>query len=471
MFIIDLLLPETVIIFNILIASIFPLILNKQNTSFLYKPKQSNSLHNFSILCCIIAFLFAYNNVTCSAFFGFHLQNSFLIWCAKLVIIIFVIITLIISLFHKTPKFEIVILMLSGLLGALLMISAGDFIILYLGLELLSLSIYVILASNTKIRSTIEAGIKYLLFSALSSGFIIFGIALIYGFIGTTSLFYDTILGDFNSKGSLHIANILIITGFAFKLGLFPFHAWVTDIYQGAPLYAVTYITLVPKIAYISVLFTLILQYKDTQSFVLLQYLAIFSVIFSSIAALNQTHLLRVLGYSSINNIGICVLPLTICTSDAFVASGLYLIIYLLLNTIIFSIITISPITTIYDIKRLNKYPLIALAFTLTMFSNAGIPPLAGFFGKFLVVSTLFSNSYMFLGVLVLITSAISAFFYVRLISNMFFNLPVLFTKTTKSVFCQPIVFMCSFINLFFPLFISLIIDIPYIVIYTNMIL
>jgi NADH-quinone oxidoreductase subunit N len=221
---------------------------------------------------------------------------------------------------------------------------------------------------------------------------------------------------------SFTIANLFILIGLSFKLGLFPFHSWVPDVYQGAPLYSIVFLILIPKIAYISFIVTLILQFRGTWQFIPLTYLGIFSIIFSGVAAINQTYILRLLGYSTINNIGISVLPLAIGSMDGIVVTGVYLGIYLLLNAVVFSILGLCPILSLYDMSSLVVYPFLGLCFTLTMFSNAGIPPLVGFFGKYCVIASLFGNRGYFSGIIVIITSAISAFFLYT-----FNKLPILY--------------------------------------------
>jgi len=455
--ILDILIPEIVIIINILYGTFLPLIFSKLAVVNNFKPNLSSSFHIFSILMCILALAFAYNTISTNSFFGFSYYINALIYIAKLLILIFAIITLSLSFFHATKPYEVVLIMLGGILGALFMTSGGDYLIIYLGLELLSISTYILLASDTTNRRSINASIKYTLLSLLSSSFILLGISLIYGYYGTTSLYIPYYFNfDTNGYSTLfYLAHFFIFIGFSFKLGLFPFHSWVPDIYEGAPIYSVAYITLIPKTAYISFIISLITQYQYFTFSQFFSTICIFSIVYSSIAALNQTSFLRVLGYSSINNMGICILPLVIGDSISILACFFYLFIYLLLNTIIFAIITIVKIPTIYDINRILKYPFIAFAFTLTIFSLAGVPPLAGFFGKFFILTSLFAQELYFFGAIVLIFSAISAFFYVRLIANLFFNLPVLFDSTTTAQFNFTLIYFFTFINLFFPLFLN----------------
>jgi len=361
---IDILIPEIIIFINLVVIIILPFIFSKQNNINNLIPKQEISLNIFSLVCCIFSLLFLINNNTVTSLFGYHIYINNITYCAKLLVYFFAIILLIMFIYIKVKKKELFIIVLCGILGASFTIMAGDLIILYLGLELLSLSTYIMIASKTTKKHSIEAGIKYILFSALSSGFILLAISLVYGYIGTTAIFIRPFLLLLIPDLNMFIINTFFLVGFSFKLGLFPFHNWVPDIYQGAPIYAVTFLTLIPKIVYLSFLSFLTIQYQHILIPNLLIFISIFSIIFSSIAAINQTYILRILAYSSINNLGLTVLPLFIGNLESILISGTYLIIYLVLNTIIFSIISIVPISTINDINILNKYPLLAFCFT-----------------------------------------------------------------------------------------------------------
>lgn len=372
---------------------------------------------------------------TSKAFGGAFIDDGFARY-AKVVVLWSSAMILIISRDYLTKnnlmKFEYPILIGLAVVGMMMMVSAGDLMSLYMGIELQSLALYVIAAFNRdSIRST-EAGLKYFVLGALSSGLLLYGASLIYGFSGTTS--FDGIALALNqgeiSLGLL-IGLVFLATGLAFKVSAAPFHMWTPDVYEGAPTPVTAFFATAPKVAAM-ILFTRVAYgafgeiKSDWQQIV--SFLAVASMFIGSIAAIGQKDIKRMMAYSSIGHMGFALVGLASGTEIGVQALLIYMSIYVIMNIGTFAFILSMekdghPVT---EISALNMYsrvdPLRALALMILMFSLAGIPPMVGFFGKFYVLKAAVDANMAWLAIAGVIASVIGAFYYLRIVYLMYFG-------------------------------------------------
>ena len=379
--------------------------------------------------------------------------------------------------------FEYVFLLLTSILGSFIIISANDFLLLYLAIELQALSFYVLAAFNTKSKFSAEGAIKYFVIGSLASAFYLFGVALIYGVIGTTN-FYDLHICIANVLISkpLTIGFIFLLVSLFIKIGAAPFHMWVPDVYQGSPLPVTAFFATIPKIVLVSVFLRLVYYVssptiKDREvinPFLSEEYnlsdgthyvfdgfytvlasnlfwgVGLLSVLIGVVGGLGQTQLKRLFAYSSIGNIGFIFLALSTNSIDSIHAALVYLIIYILLALNFFLVLialryeTRMPIVYISDLSML-KPSILHIFLALNLFSLAGIPPLAGFYSKFYVYYLLMVNSNYITTFVVIILTIGSTFYYIRLISALFFNagsLSSFFTNvhSIKNYFEAPVI-------------------------------
>lgn len=372
---------------------------------------------------------------TSKAFGGAFIDDGFARY-AKVVVLWSSAIILIISRDNLTKnnlmKFEYPILIGLAVVGMMMMVSAGDLMSLYMGIELQSLALYVIAAFNRdSIRST-EAGLKYFVLGALSSGLLLYGASLIYGFSGTTS--FDGIALALNqgeiSLGLL-IGLVFLATGLAFKVSAAPFHMWTPDVYEGAPTPVTAFFATAPKVAAM-ILFTRVAYgafgeiKSDWQQIV--SFLAVASMFLGSVAAIGQKDIKRMMAYSSIGHMGFALVGLASGTEIGVQALLIYMSIYVIMNigTFAFILSMEKDGHPVSEISALNMYsrvdPLRALALMILMFSLAGIPPLVGFFGKFYVLKAAVDANMAWLAIAGVIASVIGAFYYLRIVYLMYFG-------------------------------------------------
>ena len=293
----------------------------------------------------------------------------------------------------KIFKIEYPILILSSILGMMVMISSNDLMVFYMGLELQSLALYVLATFNRDQLKSSEAGLKYFVLSALSSGLLLYGCSLIYGFSGSTN--FDVIANQLNSNEyALTFGIVFILVGLAFKISAVPFHMWAPDVYEGSPTSVTLFFTMVPKIAALTVfirfLYVPFLNLIDQWQMIII-FLSIASMIFGAIAAIGQTNIKRLVAYSSIGHIGYTLAGLATGSNDGIQSSIIYISIYVVMNLALFSCLLMLKRNEQYyedidDLSGLSKnHPLLSLCLLIILFSLAGIPPLAGFFAKFYV--------------------------------------------------------------------------------------
>ena len=330
----------------------------------------------------------------------------------------------------KLFKIEYPVLILCSVLGMMVMISSNDLIVFYMGLELQSLALYVLATFNRDQLQSSEAGLKYFVLSALSSGLLLYGCSLIYGFSGSTN--FDIISNQLNSNEYvLTFGIVFIIVGLAFKISAVPFHMWAPDVYQGSPTSVTLFFTMVPKIAALTVfirfLYVPFLNLIDQLQMIIV-FLSIASMLFGAIAAIGQTNIKRLIAYSSIGHIGYTLAGLATGTNEGIQSSIVYISIYIIMNLALFSCLLMLKRNNKYyedieDLSGLSKnHPLLSLSLLVILFSLAGIPPLAGFFAKFYIFKAVIEQSMFFLAVVGLLSTVVAAFYYLRIIKIIYFD-------------------------------------------------
>jgi NADH-quinone oxidoreductase subunit N len=334
---------------------------------------------------------------------------------------------------ERFERFEYPILIVIATLGMLMMISANDLISLYLGLELQSLSLYVIAAIHRdSVRST-EAGLKYFVLGALSSGMLLYGASLVYGFTGHTG--FDGIaaaLADGRSTG-LVIGLVFVLAGVAFKISAVPFHMWTPDVYEGAPTPVTAFFAAAPKIAAMALLIRVVIDpfgpiYDDWKQ--VLVFVSIASMGLGAFAAIGQRNIKRLMAYSSIGHMGFALVGLASGSQAGVQGVLVYMVIYLAMTLGAFACILsmrrrgemVEDIDSLAGLGR--NQPLVAMLLAAILFSLAGIPPLAGFFAKYYVFIAAIEAELYALAVIGVITSVVGAFYYLRIVKIMYFDDP-----------------------------------------------
>ena len=324
----------------------------------------------------------------------------------------------------KIYKIEYPVLILSSVLGMMVMISSNDLMVFYMGLELQSLALYVLATFNRDQLKSSEAGLKYFVLSALSSGL------LFYGFSGSTN--FNVISNRLNSNEYvLTFGIVFILVGLAFKISAVPFHMWAPDVYEGSPTSVTLFFTMVPKIAALTVfirfLYVPFLNLIDQWQMIIV-FLSIASMLFGAVAAIGQTNIKRLIAYSSIGHIGYTLAGLATGSNEGIQSSIIYISIYVIMNLALFSCLLMLKRNNQYyeeidDLSGLSKnHPLLSLSLLVILFSLAGIPPLAGFFAKFYVFKAVIEQSMYFLAIVGLLSTVIAAFYYLRIIKIIYFD-------------------------------------------------
>ncbi len=334
----------------------------------------------------------------------------------------------------KRPEFAIILLI--SIVGMLLMISSNDLLSLFMSMELQSLALYILVSFSRDDFTSSEAGVKYFIIGSLSTCIFLFGTSLVYGLVGSTSFNEISVfMSDLYSTPTMLIVGLIfILVSLSLKISAAPFHMWTPDVYQGAPSIITTLLSTLPKIAAFGVLIRL-LVYPFGEIIVdwgkILIILSISSMLIGSLGALRQTDLKRLMAYSTINHIGFILMGLIPGSEDGITSICIYLIFYITMNLGIFLFILNMQrdqvsVTSIKDLSGLYRsQPLTAGCISIILFSMAGIPPMAGFIGKLIILNIVIDNNLFFLAVIAVLTSVIAAFYYIRLIKSIFFDDPV----------------------------------------------
>jgi len=333
---------------------------------------------------------------------------------------------------EKISNIEYPILILCSLLGMLVMISSYDLIVFYIGLELQSLSLYVLAAFNKDKKKSSEAGLKYFILSALSSGILLYGCSLIYGFSGSTN--FTIIAENISLYENRNVFGLVfILVGLAFKISAVPFHMWAPDVYEGSPTSVTLFFAVVPKVAALTVfirfLYVPFINLIDQWQMIII-FLSLASMIFGAVAAIGQKNLKRLIAYSSIGHMGYALAGLAVGTNSGIQSSIIYICIYLVMNLGVFCCLFMMKrndqfFDNLDDLSGLSKnHPIISLSLLILLFSLAGIPPLAGFFAKFYIFISVIEKSMYFLAIVGLISTVVSAFYYLKIIKIIYFDSP-----------------------------------------------
>ena len=345
----------------------------------------------------------------------------------------------------KLGKFEYPIIILLSILGMFFMVSSNDIILFYLGLELQSLSLYILASIDRDNLRSSESGIKYFVLSALSSGLLLYGCSLLYGFTGSTN--FDLIANELNKENiGAVFAMVFILVGLAFKVSAVPFHMWTPDVYEGAPTSITSYFAVVPKVAGLAVLikfmyipFSNILLEWQT----IIIFISLASMILGAVAAIGQTNIKRLLAYSSIGHIGYALAGVATGVISGYESAIVYIAIYVIMNIGAFSCLYLlkkdgeykEKISDLSGISR--KHPILAISFLVILFSLAGIPPLGGFFAKFYVFTAVLEQKMYALAIIGLLTTVISAFYYLKIIKTIYFDDSAITFDAPKNKFAQ----------------------------------
>ncbi|MFT9399535.1 NADH-quinone oxidoreductase subunit NuoN [Acetobacter sp.] len=334
---------------------------------------------------------------------------------------------------HASLPFETPILMLFSTLGAMIMASSGNLMTLFVGLELSSLSIYILCAlERDNIRSS-EAGLKYFVLGSLASGLLLYGMSLIYGYAGTMD--YAGLLTAIGSEESLPlglmVGIVFVVVGLCFKLSAVPFHMWTPDVYQGAPTPVTAYMASAPKFAAFALFLRVMTGPFGTMAprwQILVELVALLSMVYGALAAIPQTDIKRLMAYSSIGHMGYAMMGLASASAAGVRATLIYLAAYLVMNAGVFAVIATMQrkgheVTTIADLAGLGRRePGLAAALAIFMFSMIGVPPLAGFFGKFMVFAAAWQSHLYALVAIGALSSIVGAYYYLRVVKVLYFE-------------------------------------------------
>jgi NADH-quinone oxidoreductase subunit N len=328
---------------------------------------------------------------------------------------------------------EYYVLALTALLGIFVLVSANSMLTIYLGVELLALSVYALVAFDRDAGVSAEAAMKYFVLGAIASGALLYGMSLIYGLTGTLDLGLLAARLHAPLSAGVVLGLTFIVVAVAFKLGAVPFHMWLPDVYEGAPTSVTLFIGTAPKIAYFALALRLLAQglagtvAEWTQ---MLTALAVLTLVLGNVVALVQTNLKRMLAYSTIANVGFIVLGFVAGTADGYAAALYYTLVYVLVALGSFGVILLSSAKG-FEADRLDDYkglhrrdPLLAAAMMVLMFSTAGVPPFVGFWAKLRIFQVLWESQHLWLVIIAAAMSVVGAYYYLRIIKLMYFDEP-----------------------------------------------
>jgi len=420
-------------------------------------------LARVALLCAAVLVVYSADELGATAAFqGLFIVDGFSFFAKLLILgasIVAIWVTTPYAEREQMAQFEVPILMLFATLGMMVMVSAGDLLSLYIGLELQSLCLYVTAAIRRDALRATESGLKYFVLGALSSGILLYGVSLIYGYTGTTN--FSALADIFQAQEELPLGLIFglafLIAGLAFKISAVPFHMWTPDVYEGAPTPITAFFAAAPKFAAVALLTRLLVgpfgplvgEWRQ-----IVVFMAIASMLFGSLAAINQRNIKRLMAYSSIGNIGYALVGLAAGTETGVRGLLIYMTIYIVMTIGAFAVILSmrqrgQQVEQIADLGGLSQTrPLLAHTLAIFMFSMAGIPPLAGFFGKYFVFKAAIDSGLYGLAVIGVLSSVISAFYYVRVVKVMYFDEPQ--TAFDRLDFPVKVVLLCTSLAILF---------------------
>ena len=431
------------------------------------KNKNSSNLNILTLLTIFIASISLLFVPDKSSIANSTFINSLLTKYIKLFILILAFLVIYISSNYLKRNqiyfFEYPVLLIFSILGMLVMISANDLIVLYISIELQSLSLYVLVALRRGSIKGSEAALKYFILGSIASAVILYGCSMVYSVVGATN--YE-IIKQFSDQSFdnliLSLGLVLIISGVAFKLSAAPFHMWTPDVYEGSPTSVTTVLITLPKLAALIVLVNLLLYPFQNQTITWVPIIIIISILsmaIGSISALKQDNLKRLFAFSTIANIGYVMIGLASVNDEAIKASFLYMFIYTLATLGVFSFIMIlrredRQLVTVSDISGLSRSkPLLALSVAILLLSLAGIPPFGGFFGKLFIFTAAIEAGNLYLAIAGVIFSVISAYYYLKIIKTMYLDESseeLNYNLDQKQLF---IIILMAFLMLFFVIY------------------
>ncbi len=384
-----------------------------------------------------VAVLVIINPATGVLFNGGFIQDDFARYMKALVLVgsAFVLVLSVSSAADQgLAKFEYSVLIVLATLGMLVMISANDLMVLYIGLELQALSLYILAAMKRESARATEAGLKYFVLGALSSGMLLYGASLLYGFTGQTQLdkIAQVIMLDNRSVGVI-FGLVFLLAGVAFKISAVPFHMWTPDVYEGAPTPVTAFFATAPKIAAMALLIRLVMEgfaplAQDWQQIVI--FLSIASMLLAAFAGIGQKNIKRLIAYSSIGHVGFALVGLSAGSLVGVEGVAIYMAVYLAMTLGLFACIlslksSAGYVENISDLAGLSKTrPFVAATMAILLFSLIGLPPMAGFFAKWQVFLAAIEAQLYVLAVIGVLASAVSAFYYLRIVRIMYFDEP-----------------------------------------------
>ena len=390
------------------------------------------------LLVLVGALLVIEPNAAMQTFGGMFVVDGFTKFM-KLLILLAAIAAIIMSFGYirreKMDRFEFPVLIVLATLGMFMMVSANGLIALYMGLELQSLSLYVIAAINRDNARATDAGLKYFVLGALASGMLLYGASLVYGFTGSVE--FTAIAGVLASEGmniGVIFGIVFVLAGLAFKISAAPFHMWTPDVYEGAPTPVTAFFGGAPKVAAMALILRILFgafPSMEDQWQQIIVFISIASMVLGAFAAIGQTNIKRLMAYSSISHMGFALVGLAAGTPEGIRGVLIYLVIYVVMNIGVFCCILAMNrkegyVESISDLAGLSRnQPMMAFLFAMLMFSLAGVPPLAGFFGKFYVFLAAIEAGLYPLAVIGVLSSVVGAFYYLRVVKVMYFDEPV----------------------------------------------
>ena len=416
----------------------------------------------YIIIASLLLIIYSNFNESGNLFSNSFISNSFTNYFKILILLGTLFVMLITQNYIREIKinhFEYPLLLLFSILGMFFMISSNDLMSFYLGLELQSLALYILASIDRDNLKSNESGIKYFVLSALSSGLLLYGCSLLYGFTGSTNFEEINLKMEIENTGAI-FAMVFILVGLAFKVSAVPFHMWTPDVYQGSPSSVTSFFAVVPKVAGIAIFIRfvqipfeqLIDQWKN-----ILVFMALASMILGAVAAIGQTNIKRLIAYSSIGHVGYALAGLSTGTVTGYNSSIAYISIYVIMNLGVFGCIFLMKKDGKYceDIKDLagisKQNPILAISFLIIMFSLAGIPPLAGFFAKFYIFMSVIESGMYTLAIVGLLSTVISAFYYLRIIKIIYFDeIKNPFDEIKNLGIRSTVLLSCSILILFF---------------------
>jgi NADH-quinone oxidoreductase subunit N len=436
-------LPEVFLATSVLVITLHSsLLATSRHFGF---PLLVQNLNKLCLLILVLTILLVQNNsLVCMLTY----QNIFifdsLTLNAKQIILLSSFFCLLISeniiLKQQINNFEYFILILCAVLGLMFLVSSYDMISLYLAIEMQSLCLYVLAASKKDSSFSTEAGLKYFILGSFSSALLLFGISILYGCVGTTNfdnfyLFFSELdLETFILGSIVEKALLCVAAAFFFKIAAAPFHMWVPDVYEGSPTSSTIFFAVVPKIALFSIflrLFQVTLGVFGESFLLVLIFVSISSVLVGSFAALRQKKLKRLLAYSSVSHVGYLLLAFSANSLEGTQSLFFYLVVYMITNFCLWSIVVSLNTSaneekskTLADLASIsNINPILGLTGAMSIFSLAGVPPLAGFFAKMQIFISALSSSLFFVSLVLILSSVVASFYYIRLIKTMYFEI------------------------------------------------